>query len=84
MLKYSNTISAPVSDRERLLALSEDVEAVIFIANNAGKIKMIHSLKIFGGTRSRPKNTVTCMIDMRSLATAVILKWLNKVDETLD
>ena len=70
MLKYSLAIAASVSERERLLALCEDVEAVIFIADDAGKIKMIHSPKNFGGTRSRPENKIACMIGMGSLATA--------------
>ena len=76
MLEFSHAITAVKSQRERLIALTEERESIIFITDKNGLINIAHSPTNFGGMRTRPAHKITCLVGMWPLATAVV--WNNE------
>ncbi len=70
---FSDILSPGDSNKAKLQALVEEIDTVIFAADLNGIIIILHSPKNFGGTRSRPKNKVVCMLPVGPLATCVLL-----------
>jgi len=81
MLEFSNALTASKSQRDRLLSLVEEIDSVVFIADEDGKINIIHSPLNFGGTRTRSKNKIACLLGLGPLATAVILNDRQAIEE---
>ena len=57
-----------------LIALVEDVDTMILLADEDKKIAIVHSPKNFGGMRTQhPTNEIACFIEIEPQATCVIL-----------
>ena len=72
-LSFSHAMAASRSQRDRILALTEETDSIIFVADEEGLITVIHSPKNLGGTRTRPSNKVIGLVGMGPLATPVVL-----------
>ena len=64
MLEFSHAITAVKSQRERLIALTEERESIIFITDENGLINITHSPTNFGGMRTCPAHTIACLVGM--------------------
>ena len=73
MMNFSKSITESLSDKDKINALTEETDSVIFIADDQGSITVIHSPTKLGGTRSRPELKIVCLVGMGPLATAVVL-----------
>ena len=73
MMNFSKSITESLSDKDKINALTEENDSVIFIADDQGSINVIHSPTKLGGTRSRPELKIVCLVGMGPLATAVVL-----------
>ena len=62
MFAYSNSMNLSRSFDERLIALMEEIDMVILLADKDKKIAIVHNPKNFGGTRTRPTNKIACLI----------------------
>ncbi len=56
MQAHSNTLSSTDPDLEKIKLLVKDIDTVILAADETSNVKIFHSAKIFGGTRTQPKN----------------------------
>jgi hypothetical protein len=70
---FCNILSSGDSNEVKLQALVEDIDTVILAADLNNNIMIIYSPQNFGGTRSRPKNKVVCMLGVGSRVTCVLL-----------
>ena len=70
---FSNTLDANFSNEAKLKDLVEDIDTVILAADANKNVALFHSLKNFGGTRTRPDDKVACLIGLGNKATAVLL-----------
>jgi hypothetical protein len=64
MAALSGTLEPGSSQEEKLLFFVEKIDTVILAADANNKIMILHSLKNFGGTRSRPDNKVLFMLGL--------------------
>jgi hypothetical protein len=69
---YSDTLSSGDTEATKLQQVTEEIDTVILAANASNGIIMLHSPKNFGGTRTRPANTLVCMVGMGSQAVSVL------------
>jgi hypothetical protein len=70
---FSNILSSGDSNEAKLRALVEEINTVILAADLNKNIMILHSPINFGGTRSRPKNKVVCMLGVGLQATYILL-----------
>jgi hypothetical protein len=70
---FSDILSSGDSNKVKLRASVEEIHTVILAADSNGNIMILHSPKNFGGTRSRPKNKVVCMLGVGPRATCILL-----------
>ena len=66
-------MDANFSNEAKLKDLVKDIDTVILAADVNKNVALFHSLKNFGGTRTRPVNKVACLIGLGNKATAVLL-----------
>jgi hypothetical protein len=69
---FSNILSSGDSNEAKLRALVKEIDTVILAADSNKNIMILHSPKNFGGTRSRPKNKVVCMLGIGPRATYIL------------
>jgi hypothetical protein len=69
---FSDVLGSEVLTEAKLRDLDDELDTVILAADAKRNIMLLHSPKIFGGTRSRPDNKVTCMIGLGAHAAAII------------
>jgi hypothetical protein len=70
MQSYSNTLGSKDSEFKKIKSLVEEIDTVIFVADETKNVMIFHSPKNFGGTRTRPQKVVG-MIDLGAQATWV-------------
>ena len=73
MGSFSLSMSSSQSADARMNSLTEDVDTVIFIADENKKVAVIHSPKNHGGTRTRPTNKISCLVGLGPQAACVVL-----------
>eukprot|EP00957_Ditylum_brightwellii_P046687 3542835-Ditylum_brightwellii.AAC.1 len=61
---FSEVTDATKMDKNLLCLLAEDINMVVLFAGYKGKMKIFHSPKMFGGTRSRTLPKLIGMIGM--------------------
>jgi hypothetical protein len=69
---FSNILSSGDSNKAKLWALVEEIYTDILAADLNKNIMILHFPKNFGGTRSRPKNKVVCMLGVGPQATYIL------------
>ena len=73
MESFSLSMSSNQSNGARLNSLMEDVDTVIFIADENKKVAVIHIPKNHRGTRTRPTNKISCLVGLGPQAACVVL-----------
>ena len=59
---FTAAIDSQLSKKERRGKITEEINDVVLTADHSGKIQILHSLKIVGGTRLRPENKILALI----------------------
>jgi hypothetical protein len=70
---FSKILSSNNNDATKLRQLVEKIDMVILAADANKCIMIPHSHKNFGGTRTRPKNKVVCMLGMGTQSVSILV-----------
>ncbi len=57
----------------KLQQLVKEIDTVILAADANKRIRILHSPKNFGGTRTRPENKVVCMVGMGTQSVSILV-----------
>ena len=70
---FSDSLSSGETEAAKLLQVTEEIDTVILAANASREVMLLHSLRNFGGTRTRPANKLVCMLGMGPQAVCVLV-----------
>jgi hypothetical protein len=73
LLAFSNILSSNNNDVTKLWQLVEEIETDILAADSNNCIMILHSPKNSGGTQTRPKNKVVCILGMGTQAVSALV-----------
>ena len=73
MAAFGLALAAGINTQTKLNSLTEDIDTVLFIADDEGRIQALHSPRNFDGTRTRKTNKVGCLVGFGSQAMTVLL-----------
>jgi hypothetical protein len=70
---FSKILNLNDNNATKLWQLVEEIDPVILAADANKCIMILHSPKNFGGTRTRPKNKVVCMLGMGTQSVSILV-----------